>query len=132
MGIIQSIMVWLDCWRGSGEGVIVIFCCTQVDAATRIGSTMGEGSGSPRFNQRNLSFSGAAECIDTKVIQGYSFWDSATRSSGFVKRVWIRTRKRPIRMGSCTTSGPRQPMGLTPDSRYSFMVSWDTLARSPL
>ena len=35
-------------------------------------------------------------------------------------------------MGSCTTNGPRQPIGLTPDSRYSFMVSWDTLARSPL
>ena len=70
MGIIQSIMFWLDCWRGSGEGVIVIFCCTQVDAATRIGSTTGEGSGSPRFSQRNLSLSGAAEWMETKVIHG--------------------------------------------------------------
>ena len=69
MGIIQSIIVWLDCWRGSGEGVIVIFCCTQVDAATRIGRITGEGSGSPRLNHRNLSLSGAAEWIGTKVIQ---------------------------------------------------------------
>ena len=33
-------------------------------------------------------------------------------------------------MGICTTSGPRQPMGLTPASRYNRMVSCDTRARS--
>ncbi len=26
MGIIYSIMVWLDCCRGSMDGVVVIFC----------------------------------------------------------------------------------------------------------
>ncbi len=33
-------------------------------------------------------------------------------------------------MGICTTNGPRQPMGLTPASRYIRMVSWETRARS--
>ena len=123
MGIIHSIMVWLDCWRGSGDGIIVIFCCTQVEAATSRGKTIGDGSGSPRLSQRNWSFRGAAECIGTKVIHEYSFWDNPTKSSGLVKRVWMRTRNRPIRMGNWTTSGPRQPTGLTPDSRYRRIVS---------
>ncbi len=35
-----------------------------------------------------------------------------------------------MRMGICTTMGPRQPMGLTPASRYMRMVSWETRARS--
>ena len=68
MGIIHSIMVWLDCCLGSGEGVMVIFCWTQVEAATRIGNMTGEGSGSPRFSHRNRSLRGAAEWIGTKVI----------------------------------------------------------------
>ena len=34
MGIIHSIMFWLDCCLGSAEGVMVIFCWTQVVAAT--------------------------------------------------------------------------------------------------
>ena len=60
MGIIQSIIFWLDCWRGSGDGAMVIFCCTKVDAATSRGIIIGEGSGSPKFSQRNRSFRGAA------------------------------------------------------------------------
>ena len=35
-----------------------------------------------------------------------------------------------MRMGICTISGPKQPMGLTPASLYIRMVSWDTLDRS--
>ena len=34
MGIIHNIMFWLDCCRESAEGVMVIFCWTQVEAAT--------------------------------------------------------------------------------------------------
>ena len=73
MGIIHSIMVWLDCCLGSGDGVMVIFCCTQVDAATRMGRIIGEGSGSARLSQRKLSLRGAAEWMGTKVIHEYSF-----------------------------------------------------------
>ena len=61
MGIIHSIMVWLDCCRGSGDGVMVIFCWTQVEAATRMGRITGDGSGSPRLSHRKLSLNGAAE-----------------------------------------------------------------------
>lgn len=60
MGIIQSIMVWLDCWRGSGEGICVIFCCTQVVTATSMGITMGDGSGWLKSSQRKPLFTGTA------------------------------------------------------------------------
>ena len=33
-------------------------------------------------------------------------------------------------MGSWTTIGPRHPMGLTPSSLYSFIVSWVTFWES--
>ena len=60
----------------------------------------------------------------------YSFSERPTSLSGVLNSVWIRTRNRPMRMGIWTTSGPRQPMGLTPASRYNRMVSCDTRARS--
>jgi hypothetical protein len=59
-GIIHSIMVWVDCCLGSMEGVMVIFCCTQVDAATSTGKMNMVGSGSARLIQRKLGFRGAA------------------------------------------------------------------------
>ncbi len=63
-------------------------------------------------------------------IHEYSFWDSPTKSSGEANNVCISTRNNPIRMGICTTSGPRQPMGFTPASRYIRMVSWEIRLRS--
>jgi len=60
MGIIHSIMFWLDCCRGSMEGIMVIFCWTQVEAATNIGKTKLVGSGSARFMPKKLLLSGAA------------------------------------------------------------------------
>ena len=59
IGIIHNIIVWLDCCRGSTEGVMVIFCCTQDEAPTSNGMTMGEGSALARCNHKNLSFNGA-------------------------------------------------------------------------
>ena len=60
IGIIHSIIFWLDCCRGSRAAVMVIFCCTQDEAATSNGMTTGDGSGLARCNHRNLSFRGAA------------------------------------------------------------------------
>lgn len=60
IGIIHSIIFWLDCCRGSTVGVMVIFCCTQVEAATSSGTMITERSGSARSNHKNLSFTGAA------------------------------------------------------------------------
>ena len=99
MGIIHCIMFWLDCCLGSIDGVMDIFCWTQVDAATRTGNTKLVGSGSARFMPRNWLFSGAAWWMDTKVIHGYILSASPTRSSGLANRVWMSTRNRPIRMG---------------------------------
>ena len=63
-------------------------------------------------------------------IQVYNLSENPTRLSGREKRIWINTRNKPIRMGIWTTIGPRQPKGLTPASRYSRIVSWDTRERS--
>jgi hypothetical protein len=59
-GIIHNIILWLDCCRESSEGMVVIFVCTQVEAATSNGMTTTERSGSAKSNHRKLSFSGAA------------------------------------------------------------------------
>ena len=93
--------------------------------------TMGDGSGWLRSSQRKVLLTGAAEWIGTKLIHVYSLSERFTRSSGLLNRVRISTRNRPMRMGIWTINGPRQPMGLTPLSRYSRMVSWEIRWRSP-
>ena len=131
MGIIHSIMVWLDCCRGSMEGVVVIFCWSHVEAPTISGIMNSSGVGlAARSKPRKCWFKGAAACTGNNGIHEYSFAERFTRSSGLVYKVWISTWNSPKRMGICTTSGPRHPTGLTPDSLYSFMVSWDWRARS--
>ncbi len=57
---------------------------------------------------------------------------SRTRSLGASNRVCTKTRNSPKRTSIWGTIGPRQPKGLMPDSLYSFIVSWDIRARSPL
>ena len=57
--------------------------------------------------------------------------DSRTRSLGVLNRVCTKTRNSPKRTSIWGTIGPRHPMGLMPDSLYSFIVSWDIRARSP-
>jgi hypothetical protein len=60
MGNIHSIMELVDCWRGSDEGRVLIFCCTHVDAPTSKGMTITEGSGSTRSIHRNWLLRGTA------------------------------------------------------------------------
>ena len=69
-GIIQSIMTWLDCCLGSAEGIMVIFCWTQVLAKTKTGMTMLVGSGSDRSNHRKLGSRGAAAKAIEKGAMG--------------------------------------------------------------
>jgi hypothetical protein len=59
-GIIQSIIVWLLLCFGSTDGVIVIFCWSQVDTNTRTGMMRFVGSGSARSSQRKFDCRGAA------------------------------------------------------------------------
>ena len=61
-GIIQSIMLWLDCCLGSEVGVMVILVCTQVEAATANGirKCWGKVGFAPRSRPRKLLFRGAA------------------------------------------------------------------------
>ena len=92
MGIIHSIMLWVDCCRGSMEGVVVIFCCTQVDAPTSSGMMNSSGVGlAARFKPRKFWFKGAAACTGKPGIHEYSLPERFTRSSGLVYRVWIST-----------------------------------------
>jgi hypothetical protein len=58
-GISQSIITWLVLCLGSVEGVIVSFCCTQVDTNTNKGMIMLVGSGSAKSSQRKFDWSGA-------------------------------------------------------------------------
>ena len=58
-GISHSIIIWfVDC-RGSVDGVIVIFCCNQVETKTSTGMMMLVGSGSERSIHKNDAPSGA-------------------------------------------------------------------------
>ena len=43
IGIIHSIIRWVDCCLGSAEVVAVIFCVTHIGAPTRTGSRMLTG-----------------------------------------------------------------------------------------
>ena len=129
-GISQSIIAWLPDCRGSVDGCIVIFCCTQVETKTSTGRIILLGSDSARSSHRKLESIGAAANIGATGIHVYSFSENPTKLSGREKSIWINTRKRPIRMGIWTIIGPRQPKGLTPASRYNRMVSCDTRDRS--
>ena len=62
-GIIHSIIVWLDCCRGSVDGVMVNFCCTHVDTKTSTGiaTMLTEDGGAPKSTPRNPESNGAAE-----------------------------------------------------------------------
>ena len=57
-GIIHSIMRFVDAWRSSAVGIVVIFCITNMDAPTRTGITNGDGSGSAKSIHRKRLSSG--------------------------------------------------------------------------
>ena len=68
-GISHSIIIWLVDWRGSVDGVIVIFCWSQVETNTSTGMMTFVGSGSDRSIHRNDALSGAAVYIGNRGIQ---------------------------------------------------------------
>lgn len=68
-GISQSIIVWLVDCRGSVDGVMVIFCWSQVETNTSTGITTLDGSGSDRSIHRKLALNGAAVYIGNTGIQ---------------------------------------------------------------
>jgi len=68
-GINQSIIAWFPACLGSVDGVMVIFCCTQVDTKTKIGMIRLDGSGSARSSQRKPESSGAAVNMGATGIQ---------------------------------------------------------------
>ena len=53
-GIIQSIILLVEACRASAVGIAVIFCMTHIDAPTRIGITIGDGSGCARSIHKKL------------------------------------------------------------------------------
>ena len=59
-GISHNIIIWLVDWRGSVDGVMVIFCWSHVETKTSTGMTILVGSGSERSIQRKAALMGAA------------------------------------------------------------------------
>ena len=57
-GIIHSIILLVESCCGELEGIVVIFCITNIDTPTRIGMTIFVGSGTARSIQRKLPFKG--------------------------------------------------------------------------
>lgn len=56
--------------------------------------------------------------------------ERAASRSGLVGSNAVMEMYRPIQMGNWMTIGPRQPIGLTPASLYSRIVSWEMRVRS--
>lgn len=62
-GIIQIIILFVDCCCGSAVGTVDIFCNTNIEAATRTGRMkypLGGTSGWARLSQRKFGFRGTA------------------------------------------------------------------------
>jgi len=62
-GIIQIIILFIDCCCWSGVGTVDIFCSTHIEAATRTGRMkypLGGTSGWARLSQRKSPFRGTA------------------------------------------------------------------------
>ncbi len=51
-GIIHNIMRLVEACRSSIAGIVVIFCCAHVEAATKMGMIKGEGSGLARSSHK--------------------------------------------------------------------------------
>jgi len=61
-GIIQIMVLPIDCCLGSAEGRVDIFCKTHIDAPQRI-ARIKNRSGAPRSSQRNCAWRGTVCCI---------------------------------------------------------------------
>ena len=96
---------------------------THIDAPTSTGR-IKVVSGLARSQTKNWLFRGTTR--STAGSHPYSLWDRPIRFSGVVGNARMTDRYRPIQMGIWMTIGPRHPMGLTPCSRYNFMVSRDS------
>ena len=77
-GIIHSIILFVDAWRSSAVGIVVIFCMTHIETPTRTGMTNGVGSGRARSIHRKL------------LSIGITPWTCGIH--------WYRCRERPTRL----------------------------------
>ena len=77
-GIIHNIMVWLPCCRGSVDGVIVIFCWTQVETKTKMGIKINDPGLAAKSIPTNSAFNGAAAWTEKNGTQEYSFSEKPT------------------------------------------------------
>ena len=111
IGIIQSIILLVEAWRGSAEGIVVVFCIRNIDTPTRTGMT-GSESGFARSSHRKVLLMGMTSL--TPGSHEYRCPDSPTSRSGVDGRVWMTAWNRPIQIGNWMKRGPRQPIGLTP------------------
>ena len=78
-GIIQSIMRFVCAWRGSADGIEVVFCIKNMDTPTSTGIT-GSLSGCARSSHRNVLLIGITSF--TPGSQEYRRSERPTRRSG--------------------------------------------------
>ena len=117
MGIIHSIIRFVDCCCGLVAAVGVIFCMSHIEPPTSTGSRKGNGFSLEYFArsiQRKEPSMGTSVC--RPGIQEYSFPARSARFSGVDVSVPRRAYKRPINIGNCIIIGPRHPNGFTPCS----------------
>lgn len=117
-GMSQSIMRFVDSCCGVVEGMVVIFCMTNMETPTSTGRRKGMGLAleySARLSQRKLPSRGTASW--TMGRNEYRWPDRSASLSGVDGRVPRSAQKRPRKMGIWTTRGPRQPTGFMPCSR---------------
>ena len=84
IGIIHSIMRFVCAWRGSADGMDVVFCIRNIDTPTRTGIT-GRLSGCARSSHKNVLFIGMTSL--TPGSHEYKCPDSPTSRSGVDGRV---------------------------------------------
>ena len=84
IGIIHSIILLVDAWRGSADGIVVVFCISHIDTPTKTGIT-GRLSGCARSNHRKVLLIGITSF--TPGSHEYRCPDSPTSRSGVDGRV---------------------------------------------
>ena len=119
-GIIQSIMLLVEACLGSVLGMVVIFCCTQVETPTNKGK-IDVGSGLARSNHRKLLFRGTDP--SARGFQEYNLWDSPIRWLGVVPKLFSRAWYNPTHMGSWIIMGPKHPRGFIPSCLYNAIMA---------
>jgi hypothetical protein len=86
-GIIHNIIRFVESWVGDVEGIVVIFCITNIDTPTNTGRTIFVGSGTAKSSPKKSPFNGTALC--TEGSHQYNLFERVASRSGVEGSVCI-------------------------------------------